>query len=430
MSQDNLVDTKPRVSPPPWKLEVRSSRKFVISVVSMAIFTDSFIYGMVVPILPTVLRTRVSVPDDDLQRWMSILLAAFGGAIFLGSPTFGYFADKSASRQGPFIIGLLALAGSTVMFWVATTLMSLVIARILQGLSAAVVWTVGMALVIDTVGKDQVGSAMGYVSMSMTLGTVFGPFIGGAVLSRLGYHAVFVIAIALIAFDIVLRLFMIEQKTAAKWTVPLASNGEAEGLLNSGGSNSRYHAIDQSPQTQPPIEAPDSVVASPDGDLDPFSNGRTSPVPAIVRLMCSGGMLVALAATVVDAMIWSSFDTLVSKNTTQDQILLFVFLFVAGFATTLQMVALMTEVSYGVERLEKERPGIFGQQGGVAQAYGLFNVAWSGGQVVGPLVAGLLVDLGGWTVMVVVFGVLSGVTALMVLQSDPSILRRLGGRQP
>ncbi|THC90032.1 hypothetical protein EYZ11_010519 [Aspergillus tanneri] len=94
---------------------------------------------------------------------------------------FGYFADRSTSRQGPFIMGLLALGGSTVMFWVASTMSGLVVARALQGLSAAVVWTVGMALVVDTVGKDEVGAAMGYVSMAMTVGTVIGPFIGGIV---------------------------------------------------------------------------------------------------------------------------------------------------------------------------------------------------------------------------------------------------------
>lgn len=67
------------------------------------------------------------------------------------------------------------------MFWVAKAIAALVIARVLQGLSAAVVWTVGMALVVDTVGQEQVGAAMGFVSMAMTVGTVFGPFIGGVV---------------------------------------------------------------------------------------------------------------------------------------------------------------------------------------------------------------------------------------------------------
>lgn len=65
------------------------------------------------------------------------------------------------------------------MFWFTTTISFLVIARVLQGLSAAVVWTVGLTLVVDTVGREQVGVAMGYVSLAMTVGTVFGPSIGG-----------------------------------------------------------------------------------------------------------------------------------------------------------------------------------------------------------------------------------------------------------
>lgn len=67
------------------------------------------------------------------------------------------------------------------MFWFARTVSALVIARIFQGLSCAVVWTVGMALIVDTMGKDQVGAAMGIVSMAMTVGTVVGPFVGGIV---------------------------------------------------------------------------------------------------------------------------------------------------------------------------------------------------------------------------------------------------------
>ncbi|KAL4889497.1 MFS amine transporter [Aspergillus ambiguus] len=484
MEQNGSDNTKSMMSSAPWKLQFRSSRPFIISVVAMAIFADVFIYGMVVPILPTVLRTRAAIPDDELQKWMSILLAAFGGALLIGSPVCGYFSDKSTSRRVPFIIGLLALGGSTVMFWVATTVSALVVARVLQGLSAAVVWTVGMALVVDTVGQDQVGSAMGYVSMAMTVGTVFGPFIGGTVLTKLGYHAVFVIAIAIIVLDIVLRLFMIEQRTAAKWLQPVSeSDSETDGLL--GGTSSQdvgYGAAGGQDEAVPTCSA---------GNGEPDSDGRASSVPAIVRLMCSGTVLVSLGGALVAAMIWASFDTvlplhvmetfkwdafliglcflplfapsflsprvgdavdrygarliaflgflldlptllllqLVRENTALDKALLFVFLFLAGVASTLQNVALTTEVSVGVGELERKWPGIFGRQGGMAQAYGLFNVAWSGGQVLGPLLAGLLSDLGGWRVLVTVLGSVSGATALMILQSDSRILRRFVGRR-
>lgn len=65
------------------------------------------------------------------------------------------------------------------MFWLARDSASLIFARVLQGLSGAVVWTVGIALVVDAVGKSQMGVAMGYISVAMSVGTVSGPFIGG-----------------------------------------------------------------------------------------------------------------------------------------------------------------------------------------------------------------------------------------------------------
>lgn len=67
------------------------------------------------------------------------------------------------------------------MFWFARSTTQLLIARIFQGFSCAVVWTVGLALTVDTMGKEQVGAAMGVVSMGMTVGTVIGPSVGGIV---------------------------------------------------------------------------------------------------------------------------------------------------------------------------------------------------------------------------------------------------------
>ncbi|GKZ34894.1 hypothetical protein AbraIFM66950_005291 [Aspergillus brasiliensis] len=469
---------EPATGSPPWKLALRSSRAFVTSVVAIAVFTDVFIYGMIIPILPIVLKTRVIVPENDLQKWMSIMLAAFGGGIFFGSPIFGYFADRNSSRQLPFLIGLLALAGTTIVFWFAETVSALVIARSLQGLSAAVVWTVGLALVVDTVGKDQVGAAMGYVSMALTVGTVFGPFIGGVMLSRVGYHSVFVLAIGMIVLDISLRLVMVEPKNAAQW-IQSSSGGETQGLLNEAEAHgTRYDAITAN------VSAGQTSGLDDECPTEGMTSRRTTSVPGIVRLIFSGKLLVVLLATVVDAIIWSAFDTvlplyvmktfgwgsfeiglcflplfapsflspwigdavdrwgaprvafigflldfptlllfqLVARNTTQDQVLLYVFLFLAGVASTLQMVSLMTEVNNVTERYEQEFPGIFGHQGGTAQAYGLFNVAWSGGQVLGPLVAGLLVERAGWTTMVTVLGAISGGISVIIALSDRRVL--------
>lgn len=96
----------------------------------------------------------------------------------------GFIADKGPSRKTPFVVSLLALAVATALFWAAKSPVELVVARCLQSLSGGAVWIVGNALILDTVGKDQAGTAMGYVSMALTVGSLAGPALGGVLYVR------------------------------------------------------------------------------------------------------------------------------------------------------------------------------------------------------------------------------------------------------
>lgn len=93
----------------------------------------------------------------------------------------------------------------------------LIVGRILQGLSAAIVWTVGQALLVDTVGQKDIGQILGYVSISMSVGILLAPLLGGIVYERSGYYPVFYMAFGLIALDILLRMVLIEKKIARQW---------------------------------------------------------------------------------------------------------------------------------------------------------------------------------------------------------------------
>lgn len=55
----------------------------------------------------------------------------------------------------------------------------LLVARSLQGISAAAVYVVGFAMVADNVEKERVAEAMGYVCMAMSVGLLVGPTVGG-----------------------------------------------------------------------------------------------------------------------------------------------------------------------------------------------------------------------------------------------------------
>lgn len=55
------------------------------------------------------------------------------------SVLFGYLSDKMSSRKSFLYIGLIALAGSTILLCVGKTITMFIVGRVLQGASAAMV---------------------------------------------------------------------------------------------------------------------------------------------------------------------------------------------------------------------------------------------------------------------------------------------------
>ena len=100
-------------------------------------------------------------------------------------------ADGLATAQWPFVAGLVVLAAATLMLCLGTSISVLVAGRVLQGVSGAVVWTVGFAVLVDAVGQKNIGQAMGWVSISYNVGILVAPILGGVVYARVGYYAVF-----------------------------------------------------------------------------------------------------------------------------------------------------------------------------------------------------------------------------------------------
>ncbi|KAJ5647292.1 hypothetical protein N7490_003664 [Penicillium lividum] len=184
------------MSQTPWLVDLRSSETFLVITVSIAIFTVSFFVDIFA------LIDRIGArPEDAL---------------------FGYIADQCRSRKIPFICGLAALGTSTTLFAFARTFPILVIARCLQGLSAAAVWVVGLAIVADNVPSDRVGAAMGQTTIGLTWGFIFGPMLGGLIYDKFGYYAAFLLPTLLIVLDVALRFAMIE-KSGRRFSVSFSS---------------------------------------------------------------------------------------------------------------------------------------------------------------------------------------------------------------
>lgn len=151
------------MSSPPLGLPWRASTTFIVVTVGVGIFTDLFLYGLIVPVLPFLLRDRISLPAHQVQSYASALLAAYAGASVCFSLPAGWIADRTASRRAPFLSGIAALLAATLMLALGGSMAWLVMARVVQGMSGAVVWTAGLAMVMDTVGVRHLGKVMGTI---------------------------------------------------------------------------------------------------------------------------------------------------------------------------------------------------------------------------------------------------------------------------
>ncbi|KAL9028586.1 MAG: hypothetical protein Q9196_003075 [Gyalolechia fulgens] len=472
--------------------------------------------------------------EDDVQHWVSVLLAVYGAALLASAPLCGYLADRSTSRRLPLLIGLLALAGATLMLCLGKNIGVLVAGRILQGISAAIVWTVGLALLVDTVGQREVGQVMGFVSISMSVAILVAPLLGGVVYDRSGYYGVYYMAFALIVCDIILRTIMIEKKVARKWDKgdervsapgPAAEEKSSSArprpdswlphpdsvlhMTISEKKIAKRWTVENGPRPKPipppeeiseifgsrrtlPPSNADTIIEEPEppshsnsfAQLGPIPQSLSTPSPdhgrqrpPVAILLSSRRLLSALYCALVQSALMTAWDAVlplrvnvifgwgslgagliflplvlpsfmaplvgafsdrygarlptfvgfvlampflillrvVDHGGREQAVVLCVLLALLGTALTVVMTPLLAEVTYILDEKEKRHPGLFGEKGAYAQAYGLFNCAFAGGMLVGPLWAGFVVEKTGWGTMCLTLGVLAVVSAIPAL---------------
>lgn len=479
----------------------RASKTFTTFVVCVSIFTDILLQNLIVPVLPYALSERVGLSNkDDVQRWNSILLASYGGSLMVGSCMliaprasfasegelrnpmtwsswrhtsarrqsltwentvfFGWIGDRIPGRRTPFILGVAVLGASTLCFALGSTLPVLLIARILEGLSTAIVCTLGYALLNDAVGTEHIGKAMGYTSVALSLGLFSGPVIGGVLYEYGGYFQVFLPAFGLIAVEIILRAMIIEPKKRSPGTtsggrggagteasaeivadecLPSANGTEEQPLLPGKVHKSTRHAFSIllcSPRFLVAVTSLfvlNTIGCGFDGVLVPYINDAFGLNP-----MHAAALFLAIALPMFLAPISGALTDrfgakwpaacgfliaipslillrLVARGTKLPFLKLAILLFFVGLAFALAMPPLRVEVSKVVEVMERESPGIFGPYGAFSQAYGLMNTAIAAGGLAGPLYAGFVRVWLGWGAMSLSMGILSSIMLLFVV---------------
>jgi MFS family permease len=134
-------------------------------------------------------------------------------------------------RRRLLLAGIGLFTAASVLCGAAPSLAVLVAARAVQGLGAAIMLALTIALVGETVPKSRTGSAMGLLGSMSAIGTTFGPSLGGILIASFGWRMIFLVNVPLgaLALLLVLRTLPADRRaTTAQSPLPrLAMLGDA-----------------------------------------------------------------------------------------------------------------------------------------------------------------------------------------------------------
>lgn len=100
-------------------------------------------------------------------------------------------------RRRLLLIGIAIFTGASILCALAPNLWTLIAARALQGIGAAIMMALTLALVSGAVPKEKTGSAMGVLGTMSAMGTSLGPTLGGLLIAHVGWQAMFLLNVPL-----------------------------------------------------------------------------------------------------------------------------------------------------------------------------------------------------------------------------------------
>jgi DHA1 family multidrug resistance protein-like MFS transporter len=174
----------------------------IIMVLLMTIFIG---FGIIIPVLPDAIAG-----SGASSFHLGMLLSIYSLASFLMSPVWGSLSDR-IGRRPLIILGTLGFSISFFIFGIAGDNIYLMYAsRILGGLFSGAATACAVAYVADITTEENRTKGMGLVGMSIGLGFIFGPAVGG-ILSHWGYQVPFYAAAGLAFVTFLFALVMLPE---------------------------------------------------------------------------------------------------------------------------------------------------------------------------------------------------------------------------
>jgi EmrB/QacA subfamily drug resistance transporter len=173
-------------------------------IIACGLFMENLDSTVLSTALPSIAR---SLGENPLHLSLAITAYLFSLAVFI--PISGWVADRFGARQVfRAAIGVFTLG--SILCGLSDSLITLLLARIFQGLGGAMMVPVGRLVLLRSVNKSELVRAMAYLTVPALLGPILGPPVGGFITTYLSWRWIFWINVPIGILGMVLVTLFIE----------------------------------------------------------------------------------------------------------------------------------------------------------------------------------------------------------------------------
>ena len=162
-------------------------------------------FGIIIPVLPEVI-----LQQNYNEVHVGGLLTVYALASFFTAPLWGMLSDR-IGRKSLILIGLI---GFSLSFWLFSlffdSLFMLYLSRVVGGLFSGALYTAVTGFIADLSDEENRNKYMGFMGMSIGLGFIFGPAIGG-VLGHISLETPFIVSAILLLAIFVYALTILKE---------------------------------------------------------------------------------------------------------------------------------------------------------------------------------------------------------------------------
>src|SRR3981081_3029374 len=181
-----------------------NKERLIPLIVATALFMENMDSTVIATSLPAI---AADIGTSPLTLKLAITSYLLSLAVFI--PASGWTADRFGARM-VFSLAIAVFMVGSIGCALSSSVTDFVIARIVQGVGGAMMTPVGRLVLLRSIDKSALVSAMAWVTVPALIGPVIGPPLGGFITTYLSWHWIFLINIPIGLLGIVLAMRYID----------------------------------------------------------------------------------------------------------------------------------------------------------------------------------------------------------------------------